>query len=69
MVENAPKHLPYQSSPEYKWKKKKKKLGGICILQRKKRVATQRRADPENYKNTGGSMTTLVAAGHLELHR
>ena len=20
MVENAPKHLPYQSSPEYKWK-------------------------------------------------
>ena len=33
MMENAPKHFPYQSPPEYKWKKKK--LGGICILQEK----------------------------------
>ena len=30
MMENAPKHFPYQSPPEYKWKKKK--LGGIFIL-------------------------------------
>ena len=67
MMENAPKHFPYQSPPEYKWKKKK--LGGICILQEKRRVATLRRADPEDYENTGGSMTTLVAAGHLEPHR
>ena len=36
---------------------------------RKRRVATLRRADPEDYENTGGSMTTLVAAGHLEPHR
>ena len=36
---------------------------------RKRRVATLRRADPEDIKNTGGSMTTLVAAGHLEPHR
>ena len=36
---------------------------------RKRRVATLRRADSEDYENTGGSMTTLVAAGHLEHHR
>ena len=67
MMENAPKHFPYQSSPEYKWKKKK--LGGDLHTARKRRVATLRRADPEDYENTGGSMTTLVAAGHLEPHR
>ena len=32
MMENAPKHFPYQSPPEYKWKKKK--LGGSAYCKK-----------------------------------
>ena len=67
MMENAPKHFPYQSPPEYKFEEEEAR--GDLHTARKRRVATLRRADPEDYENTGGSMTTLVAAGHLEPHR
>ena len=54
MVENAPKHLPYQSSPEYKWKEEEEEEARRDLhTARKRRVATLRRADPEDYEILG----------------